>query len=152
MPQSTPDENDWPIISDELMEVLATYKRNAQVRPSDISPITTEHIIVTGYLAELSRKDEIRNRFFQKDFDQTRVPVVVYIDADGNLTDASDTRPNIRREVIGEAFVNDGEITAKLGPDLGSKVLDTLYDVRNQHLSLGFAPPPDTTKKRSTLD
>ena len=54
------------------------------------------------------------------------VPLVVYIDAEGNMTDASDKREGVTRHIVGEAVVNGNEVSMTLADRVADEVLDSL--------------------------
>lgn len=55
------------------------------------------------------------------------VPLVVYIDAEGNMTDALDKRDGVTRHVIGEAVVHGDEVSMTLADrGMADNVLDNL--------------------------
>lgn len=85
------------------------------------------------------------------------VPLVVYIDAEGKMTDASDTSEGVTRHVIGEAVVQGDEVTMTLADRrVADEVLDALLD-QPQAASFGlsfstpevpFKPPLPIQKKK----
>jgi len=131
MPQSTPDEEDYPqkIVPTKIWSEISRAKLERYARDN---------------------KNTLRTSAFQK---ETPVPLVVYVGPDGKLTDASDPRPDVICHVIGEAWVKDQEIMTQMGPEAGTDILDALYEGSGrQFFSLGFVKPPQVPKQMSLID
>ena len=131
MPQSTPDEEDYPqkIVPTKIWSEISRAKLERYARDNE---------------------NTLRTSAFQK---ETPVPLVVYVGPDGKLTDTSDPRPDVICHVIGEAWVKDQEIMTQMGPEAGTDILDALYEGSGrQFFSLGFVKPPQVPKQMSLID